>query len=125
MIPFLGLAQNKLSVAVTGVKNSDGKICVAAYAKEEGFLKLESVVKFKTAEAVKGTTSLIIDLPKGTYALAVFHDENNNGELDTNWIGIPKEKVAFSNAKMKTFGPPSFKDCSFTVKEGQKLYIPI
>jgi len=46
--------------------------------------------------------------PKANYAMAIFHDENENDKLDTNWLGIPKEPIsAFSNAKLKTFfGPP-------------------
>jgi len=37
------------------------------------------------------------DIPPGTYALVVIHDENMNGKLDTNWVGIPKEGYGFSN----------------------------
>ncbi|QLG45097.1 DUF2141 domain-containing protein [Costertonia aggregata] len=123
LIPFFGMAQNNLSVSVTGVKNSKGKIRIAAYDKAKGFLKFDSVFAAESAQAVKGTTNLTLNLPKGKYALAVFHDENDNGKLDTNWLGIPKEKVAFSKAKMKTFGPPSFEECAFTVEEDQKLSI--
>ena len=52
-------------------------------------------------------------IPAGTYALVVLHDENMNGKVDTNWIGIPKEGYGFSNDAKASFSAPSFKDASF------------
>ncbi len=112
LFPVGLLAQNSLSVEVLGVKNSEGKISVAIYDSSDTFLKFDKVFKTDSTKAKSGSTKIFIgDLPEGNYALAIFHDENGNDELDTNWLGIPKEAVGFSNAKMKTFGPPSFKDC--------------
>ena len=54
------------------------------------------------------------DIPPGTYALVVLHDENMNGKLDTNWLGIPKEDYGFSNNAKASLGPPSFSAASFT-----------
>jgi len=31
------------------------------------------------------------DIAPGTYALAVIHDENRDGELATNWMVMPQE----------------------------------
>ncbi|MCW5516466.1 DUF2141 domain-containing protein [Muriicola sp. Z0-33] len=112
LFPLGLLAQNSLSVEVLGVKNSEGKISVAIYDSSDSFLKFDKVFKTDSTKAKSGSTKIFIgDLPEGNYALAIFHDENGNDVLDTNWLGIPKEAVGFSNAKMKTFGPPSFKEC--------------
>jgi len=117
-LPICTIGQNSLSVVVLGVKNSDGDIRVAAYNSSDDFLKHDKVFKGRSAKAIKGSTHLVIDnLPEGNYALAVFHDENSNGELDTNWLGIPKEPVGFSNAKKKTFGPPKFTECVIDLKK--------
>ncbi len=75
-----------------------------------------------TAKEV-GATSATMHVPfpqlvPGTYAVKVFHDENNNNELDVNWMGIPKEPYGFSNDAMGTFGPPSFQQAAFEVKPG-------
>ncbi|MEM7381135.1 MAG: DUF2141 domain-containing protein [Bacteroidota bacterium] len=122
--PILVSAQNTLSVEVQGVKNSEGKISVAIYKDPKGFLKFDQVYKSDSTSAKKGTTRLLIeDLPEGEYALAIFHDENGNNELDTNWLGIPKEDIGFSNAKMKTFGPPSFKECSIPLHESSEIKV--
>ena len=50
----------------------------------------------------------------GTYSMAAYHDENNNGKLDTNFFGIPKEGVCASNNAKGTMGPPKYQDASFT-----------
>lgn len=59
------------------------------------------------------------------YAIAVFHDENDNKYLDKNFLGMPEEKYGFSNGARGTFGPPYFKEASFKVSSQQKLKITI
>lgn len=119
-------SQNQLSVDIHGVPKSVGKISVAVYDQEDAFLKFDKVFKFDSIAAKKGITHIAInDLPKGEYALAIFYDENSNDKLDTNWMGIPKEKVAFSNAKMKTFGPPKFKECAFDISKDTQIDISL
>ncbi len=126
LLPVLALAQNKISIDVHEVPSSKGKISVAVYNSEEGFLKFDQVFKCDSIAAKKGITQLSIkDLPEGEYALAIFYDENGNDKLDTNWLGIPKEKVAFSNAKMKTFGPPKFKECAFKLFSDTKIDVSL
>lgn len=126
ILPVAVLGQNSLSIEVKGVKNSEGKISVAVYNESKGFLKFDRVYKTDTTKAKKGTTNLKIEnLPVGEYALAIFHDENGNDELDTNWLGIPKEDIGFSNARMKTFGPPSFKECSIPFQKSCHITVTL
>ena len=120
--PFLGMSQYSLTVEVQGVKSSIGNINIAIYNRSQGFLKFEEVFKVDRIAAKEATTNFkIMDLPNGEYAVAIFHDENGNDRLDTNWLGIPKESVAFSNAKIKTFGPPSYKECAFSLNRDLDL----
>lgn len=46
------------------------------------------------------------------------HDENGNGKLDSNWLGIPSEPVGASNDARGQFGPPSFEDAAFELGPG-------
>tara|TARA_R110001606_G_scaffold112962_1_gene240071 strand:- start:718 stop:1164 length:447 start_codon:yes stop_codon:yes gene_type:complete len=118
VFPFLGMSQYSLSVEVQGVKSSIGNINIAIYNRSQGFLKFEEVFKVDRIAAKEATTTFkIMDLPNGEYAVAIFHDENGNDKLDTNWLGIPKESVAFSNAKIMTFGPPSYRECAFNLNK--------
>lgn len=115
-------SQNELEITVHGVPESYGKVSVAIYNNEDGFLKFDKVFKYDSIAAEKGTTKILVkDLPIGEYAVAVFYDENSNDKLDTNWLGIPKEKVGFSKSKMKTFGPPKFKECAFRVTSNTNI----
>lgn len=126
LLPAFGLSQNQIAIDIHDVPSSKGKISVAVYNTKEGFLKFDKVFKCDSILAQKGVTSIsITDLPEGEYALAIFHDENGNDKLDTNWLGIPKEKVAFSKAKMKTFGPPPFKECAFKVAKDTKIAVSL
>lgn len=122
LLPFYGMSQYSLSVEVRGVRSSTGKINIAIYNKSHGFLMFEEVYKVDRIAAKEASTHFkIFDLPKGEYAVAIFHDENGNDKLDTNWLGIPKESIAFSNAKLKTFGPPSYKECAFDLNKDLDL----
>lgn len=121
----LGLsAQHTLEIQVEKVRKSEGHIRVALYTNAEGFLHFDQVYSARSAPASKGQTLVVFnDLPEGTYAVALYHDNNSNAKLDKNFLGIPKEKVAFSHAKMRTFGPPEFKDCAFEIKKDTRLKI--
>lgn len=55
-------------------------------------------------------------VPFGTYAVRLYHDENDNGELDTNVFGVPREAYGFSNNARGRFGPPNFEEAAFTVE---------
>ncbi len=119
-------AQNQLLVDVSGVRSSDGYIQVALYNQKDAFLKTEGVYRNDSTKAQQGVTRLAFnDLPPGNYALAVFHDANANDRLDTNWVGIPKEPMGFSNARMKTFGPPSFEECLVELKGNTEIAVEI
>lgn len=123
-LPMAIFGQHKLSISVEGVRSSEGHINIAIYKGSNGFLKFENAFKADSTKAQHGTTEFTIeDLPEGTYAIALFHDKNGNKRLDTNWLGIPKEQVAFSKSKMKAFGPPCFEDCSFKVQGDGTLKI--
>ncbi len=63
-------------------------------------------------------------LPDGTYAVRLFHDENNNGELDTNLLGIPREGYGFSNNSGER-GPASFDDAAVAVHGDQTIEIRV
>lgn len=101
------VAQHSLEVAIKNIKSSEGTVKVAIFTNEKDFLK--NAYQTKSVKAATGSVAVSFDnLPEGPYALSIFHDENDNGKLDTNFMGIPKEGFAFGNNAMGTFGPPSF-----------------
>ncbi len=126
LLPVIGFSQNTLSIQVNNVESAKGMVSVAVYDSDEDFLSFDHVLKTNSVIANEGSVVLHIpNLPAGEYALAIFHDENSNGKLDTNWLGIPKEKVAFSRGKMKTFGPPKFNECAFKMSSDHEIHIDL
>ena len=65
------------------------------------------------------------DIPDGTYAIGIFIDTNDNNKMDKNFLGIPKEQYGFSNNAKARFGPPSFEDASFILKDNLFLSITL
>ena len=65
------------------------------------------------------------DLPEGTYAVKVFHDENSNKELDSIFFGIPNEAYGFSNNARGRFGPADWDDAIFEVSGDKEITIKV
>ena len=104
-----------VEVRVSGV-TAKGNVAVAVCDKAR-FLK--QCAYSATAPAQAGETTLMVkDVPAGTWAVLAYQDENGNGELDRNLIGIPKEPYGFSRDARSKFGPPGFEDAAFEVGEG-------
>ncbi len=66
----------------------------------------------------------IQNVPPGEYALLVYHDENNNGRIDRNFIGIPKEPIGYSN-QYQPKGPPNYLRASFVLREGEERHFDV
>lgn len=105
-----------IHVQVLDIRNSTGTVACALFESPDGFPKafLRSatnvmVIKVRKAQA----RCAFEDIPPGTYAIAAIHDENMNGELDANWLGIPTEGYGFSNDAKASLGAPSFAAASF------------
>ncbi|MEM1119991.1 MAG: DUF2141 domain-containing protein [Bacteroidota bacterium] len=82
---------------------------------------LKTGIQGKNIMVKNGQAVAIFDnLPKGQYAISCYYDINGNGELDTGFLGIPKEPYAFSNNPSTTFGPPKFEKAMIEVSEGEK-----
>ena len=106
-----GALAAELAIDVHGVRSGDGRVYLAVHgpATRDTFPSGEAVVEGLRAPARTGTMRFVIqDLAPGRYALSAFHDENDNGELDTNLMGIPSEGYGFGNDASAAFGPPSF-----------------
>jgi uncharacterized protein (DUF2141 family) len=123
-VSFTSFAQTNLQVTVKGIKGTKGNIRIGLFNDEENFLK--SAWKGQVIKAIDGTITVTFEnLPKGVYAVSVIHDENENSELDSGFMGIPKEGFGFSKDAMGMFGPPKFKDASLEVKENTTVSLTL
>ena len=116
-----------LQIQVSNVKAVNGQIVVAVFNSDKTFLK-ESVI-CGLGYPVTSTDDMIVALPAlpfGNYALSIYHDKNDNYELDTNLLGIPKEPYGFSNNARGSFGPPAYADAEFNFQmDGQVVSISL
>ena len=118
--PAIAFAQSScpgIHVKILSIRNSTGAVACALFESPAGFPTefLYSatnimMIKIKDAQA----RCDFEDIPPGTYALGVIHDENMNGKLDTNRLGVPTEGYGFSNDAKAFLSPPSFRAASFS-----------
>jgi uncharacterized protein (DUF2141 family) len=130
ILPDIALSQSSclgIHVKILDIRNSTGTVACALF---------ESPVGFPTEYLHAATNIMVIKvrdkqarcdfeaIAPGTYALAVVHDENMNGKLDANWLGIPTEGYGFSNDAKALLGPPSYSAASFQY-DGQSMDLTI
>ena len=109
----------ELRVRVTELRLSDGGVHFALYATPESFPKKDDRHAGAEVEAKdSGAIWVFRGLAPGRYAVAVYHDENGNGEFDQGFFGIPLEGYAFSNGATAFLGAPGFDEAAVTVGEG-------
>ena len=113
-----------LTVEVARFENTKGVLRVCVTNQKEDFLKSCTFSKIVAVE--DKTVSLKIEnIEKGNYAVSVYHDENNNGILETGGVfGIPVEPYGFSNNPTMTFGP-SFKKSVFKMSSDKNTSIKL
>jgi uncharacterized protein (DUF2141 family) len=118
MFTISAVAQRSLEVTITNIPSQEGTVRVALFEGEEQFLK--KPVKTLTADVTGNSVTLLFEsVSCETCAISVFHDENNNAKMDTNFMGIPTESYGFSNNARGRFGPPAFQDAKLSLKEGK------
>ena len=105
-----------LSVKVSQLRSNDGQVGCALYASDAGFPTDPSKAAQMKWCPIKDKSSKCSFDPilAGTYAVACFHDENGNGKLDKNFLGIPKEGTVVSNHAKGSMGPPPFDKARFS-----------
>ena len=114
-----------LTVSITGANPAQGQFLVSVFDRSETWMKTPAVSQTLNV-AADGSSRSVFDLPAGTYAIALIHDANGNGKMDTNALGIPSEAFGFSNGARARFGPPSFGKAAFMLAEpGARLTISL
>lgn len=113
---------SSIEINLSEMASTNGTINLAIYNNSSTFNDPNQVYRHVFLPCTASQMNLQVDsLPAGDYAFAIFHDENNNNELDQNWLGIPTEGFAFSNNANGTFGPPSWTQAQFSLPESSVL----
>ena len=124
ILPSMSAAAD-LAVEVLGVRSNDGVVHFGLYDSPETFPTKDGRLD-GTRKAISENRAVYVfkGLKPGPYALAVYHDENANGEFDQILFGLPVEDFGFSNGAVAFFGPPGFDNAAVLVPpEGAKITI--
>ena len=104
-----------LKVTVSALRSTEGTVHISLYNSAEAFPKLGRMLEEKVVPASAAVTTFS-GIEPGTYAVAVYHDENSNNKFDQGLFGIPLEGYAFSRDAQVFLGPPPFADAAFDVE---------
>ena len=112
LVPLTFLsAQSSLTVEITDLESNEGVVIIDLLDVNE------KTVRDSTCQISELKCTVVFDdLQNAQYAIRYFHDENENEELDTNFLGIPKEGIGFSNDALGKFGPKDFSEWLFDVQ---------
>jgi len=127
-IATAAFGQHSLTVEVKGLRTQNGCLRFSVFKSETGFPEKVSFALMKgKIETLKSATASYTfqNLPTGTYAVSVYHDEDNNGEMKKNALGIPLEGTAASNDARGKLGPPKFADAKFTINADKKITVTL
>ncbi|MBT4518768.1 MAG: DUF2141 domain-containing protein [Halieaceae bacterium] len=113
-----------LRINVKGITVIEGHLMVVLCRGEESYNSGKSPLSSRLSVDSEEAVVIFENIEDGEYAAKIFHDENDNGKLDTNFVGFPKEGYGFSNNGGK-FGPPKYKDARFEVKGNASIDINI
>lgn len=115
-------ASNSIKVVVLGFHSNTGEADCVLFGSPEGFPSDSKIAMKRTKSKIVNNQAVcaFTAVAPGDYAVSVFHDENANGVLDRNFIGMPKEGVGASNDAAGKLGPPKFEDARFSYKGGQQ-----
>lgn len=116
-----------LTVVISDIRSDIGVLNIGIYDNKNDWLGSSTVQKRSLhvlENGIGGVVTTSFEVEPGEYAISVHHDDNDNGKMDTNFIGIPKEPTGLSNGAVPKFGPPKYKEAAFRVGS-EDLEMPI
>jgi uncharacterized protein (DUF2141 family) len=116
-----------LNVHIKNIRNTKGQLCLAIFEDQAAFLAEKTcwAMKCNKKNIVNGELNLQIPFRAGQWAFSVLDDENQNGKMDYNFIGIPLKGFGFSNYLHKGLHRPVFKDFGFNIGKNETKLITV
>jgi uncharacterized protein (DUF2141 family) len=119
-------AQN-LDIRIVNIRNKNGQLCLAVFADEAHFKEEKTcwAMKCNKKDVINGEFHIQIPFQPGEWAFSVLDDENGNGKMEYNFMGIPREGFGFSDYFLKGLHRPLFKDFSFRLAKNETKTITV
>jgi uncharacterized protein (DUF2141 family) len=117
-----GAPEGEVTVAMSGLRSHKGDVLVCLTREPRAFPDCSKDPGSLKARVAAGSAATVrfAQVPAGLWSVAVVHDENGNGKLDTA-LGIPREGYGFSRDAPVRMGPPKFADAEFAVGAGDAV----
>ncbi|MEO0883289.1 MAG: DUF2141 domain-containing protein [Pseudomonadota bacterium] len=115
---FLPITANADTVDITveNIKTQAGTLHIGLY--DEDAYQGGSAINGANVTVIGDTVSVTLEgIEPGEYGVKIFHDEDDDGQMDTNPFGLPTEAYAFSNNAKGRFGPAAWDDAKFVVTD--------
>lgn len=113
-----------LQVQIDNIHSPKGKLYIAVYRPNDEFLGKKPYQKLAFTPQVPSVT-VNVPLPKGKYAFAVLHDEDNDRQMDSNILGVPEEGYGISQNAAKGLSKPSFEQAAVILDNSKKIEIKL
>lgn len=116
---------HQITINIDNVNSSNGKVRCGLYTSSKGFPESSDTRMLQTVVEAneQGVSCLFTKVPAGYYAATVLHDENDNEEMDKNFLGVPKESWGVSNNVTPTLRAPTFDEAMFEVANSVAINI--
>lgn len=106
-----------LTVKLHGIRAQTGLVKIAVVGSQDAWDGKAAPVQADGAPAQgEDATFSFKNLKPGEYAVMITHDENDNGKMDTNVMGMPLEGYGFSN-NPQVMRKPTWDEARFTVTD--------
>src|SRR5437763_709308 len=117
----------KLTIRVVDLRNHKGQLIFGVFDQPVGFPNVETKSKNWQVKTIDtDSVTFECELPPGVYAASVLHDENSNGQMDKNGVGMPQEGYGVTNNPKPRLRPATFKEATFTLPpEGATMTISL
>lgn len=110
----------QVKIRITNITTTSGTIVVSVHDSDESFKK-RTPIQTLQVPANDSSVEIVLNLLSGEYAFSVFHDTNDDGDLNAGFMGIPKEPFGFSNYAGKT-PPGNFKKHKVLIQDGAEIF---
>jgi len=121
------LYSQDVEVTITGIRSEKGQIAIGVFKDNETFQKEDAFLdkQYIKKDISDGKMTVKFNLEPGIYGLSLLDDENSNGKMEYNFLGIPKEGFGFSDYYHTGITKPRFDAFKFGISNGQTKRITI
>jgi uncharacterized protein (DUF2141 family) len=125
-LPSLSMG-SEIVIDVTGFRNQVGELACLLFASPEGFPKESDKAVQKMTTPFQGSAGQCVfkDVKAGHYAVVALHDENKNQQLDTGFLGKPREGYGVSGNNTYALKAPGFEENAFDLKDNEKKTVTV